>query len=64
MSHWNIVGSAVTMNLPERPGLEVTSTWPTPISRSSVQPEKSSQMGCSARHAGHHGAMLKWKNGG
>merc|ERR1719486_447091 len=45
------------MNLPDSPGLEVTSTWPTPISRSSVHPEKSSQMGWSARQAGHHGAM-------
>ena len=63
MSHWKIVGSAVTMNLPDSPGLEVTSTWPTPISRSSVQPEKSSQMGCRARQAGHHGAMLIWRLG-
>merc|ERR1719204_1896250 len=44
------------MNLPDKPGLAVTSTCPTPTSKSSLQPANSSQVGCNARQAGHQGA--------
>ena len=60
-SYWKMVGRAVTMNLPDNPGLEVTSTCPIPMSRSSLHPAKSSQVGWRPLQAGHHGAKLDSK---
>ena len=61
-SYWKMVGRAVTMNLPERPGFSVTSTWATPSRpRSSLHSENSFHVGRRARHAGHQGAKLTKK---
>lgn len=55
-TYWYIVGRAVTMKRPLRPGEVVTSTCPTVIPRSSPHEAKSFQTGSRALHAGHHGA--------
>ena len=51
-----MVGKAVTMNLPLRPGEVVTSIWAMLIPRSSLHEAKSFHTGSSALQAGHHGA--------
>lgn len=56
ISHWNIVGNAVTIKRPLRPGDKVTSICATEKSKSLLQEEKSSQSGWSALQAGHQGA--------
>lgn len=53
---WNIVGSAVTINRPLKPGDFVTSTWATLIPKAFDQVAKSLQVDCNDLHAGHHGA--------
>ena len=53
---WKIVGSAVTKNLPLRPGDDVTSTFAVLMFKSSDHVERSSQIGARLLHAGHHGA--------
>lgn len=58
-TYWKIVGKAVTKNLPERPGDETTSTFPTLIERSSAHVPNSVQTGSSDLQAGHHGAKLE-----
>lgn len=57
---WKIVGSAVTKNLPDRPGDRVTSTFAHLTSKSLVKIEYSLQTLSKFLHAGHHGAKLKF----
>lgn len=54
-----MVGSAVTINRPLRPGDIVTSTWPTLTPYFWLIDESSSHVGCKALQAGHHGAKLQ-----
>jgi hypothetical protein len=51
-----MVGSAVTMNLPLRPGDDVTSTWPTLMPMSTPHDANCFQVSWRPLQAGHHGA--------
>lgn len=56
VTYWNIVGKAVTMNLPLNPGDVVTSTAPTFIPKPGLKAANSFHFCSKALQAGHQGA--------